>query len=106
MFSGIITFTICYGVFTNIVLAPLDKVAEELEKNLDEETKKELEEHNEPLFIPFPGTTKLVQPPPYRGSDPEWQEYLRFSKNPALGKRARGRLQLASRDEMGLTPCR
>lgn len=88
--SGLLVFGICYGIFTAVVLSPLDKYAEEIEKNMDEETRKELEEQGDSIFIPFPGTTKQIQPPPYRGSDPEWQEYIKFSKDPALGKRVRG----------------
>lgn len=60
-----------------------------MEKTLDEESRKELMEANEPLFIPFPGTTREVKPRPYRGSDPEWQEFVKFSKDPELGKRIR-----------------
>ena len=43
-----------------------------------------------PLFIPFPGTTEQLEPQPYRGSDPEWQEFIKFSKDQAEGKRVRG----------------
>jgi len=77
-------YAILYGVFTAVVLSPLDKL------DLDEETVKEMDDQGGSIFIPFPGTIKQVQPPPYRGSDPEWQEYVKFSKDPALGKRIRG----------------
>jgi hypothetical protein len=73
-----------YGVFTAVVLSPLDNL------ELDEETAKEIDEQGASIFIPFPGTIKQVQPLPYRGTDPEWQEYIKFSKDPALGKRIRG----------------
>jgi hypothetical protein len=57
-------------------------------KNIPE---KELEEEEEkPLFIPFPGTTKQLKPQPYRGSDPEWQEFIKFSKDQELAKSVRG----------------
>jgi hypothetical protein len=69
-------------LFDAVVLAPLDKIADELEVDEDAE--------EDSVFIPFPLTTKLVQPPPYRGTDPEWQEYIKFSKDPALAKRIRG----------------
>ena len=72
----------CWIIFDALVLAPLDQVADELE--VDDEPEEDS------IFIPFPGTTKLVQPSPYRGTDPEWQEYVKFSKDPALGKRIRG----------------
>ena len=48
------------------------------------------EEDMKPLFIPFPGTTKQLKPVPYRGSDPEWQEYIKFSQDQKLAKRVRG----------------
>jgi hypothetical protein len=79
-----LTFGILYGVFTAVVFSPLDDLT------LDEETAKEIDEQGGSIFIPFPGTIKKIQPPPYRGSDPEWQEYVKFSKDPALGKRIRG----------------
>lgn len=78
------TFAILYGVFTAVVFSPLDKL------DLDEETVEEVDEQGGSIFIPFPGTIKQVQPPPYSGSDPEWQEYVKFSKDPELGKRILG----------------
>jgi hypothetical protein len=72
-------------VWTRVVFGPLDKVLEEEVKNMPEE---ELEEGG--LFIPFPGTTKQLKPSPYRGSDPEWQEFIKFSKDQGLAKSVRG----------------
>lgn len=48
------------------------------------------EEEDKPLFIPFPGTTKQLKPVPYRGSDPEWQAFIKFSQDQDLAKRVRG----------------
>jgi hypothetical protein len=57
---------------------------------LDESALQELEkEADEPLFIPFPGTTKKVEPRPYKGSDPEWQGYIKFAKDRELGAKVR-----------------
>jgi len=84
-------YTTLYAIFTTVVLSPLDKL------DLDEETAKEMDEQGGSIFIPFPGTIKQVQPPPYRGSDPEWQEYVKFSKDPALGRRIRGMFRLLDR---------
>lgn len=64
---------------------------EEEVKNMPEE---ELEEGG--LFIPFPGTTKQLKPNPYRGSDPEWQEFIKFSKDQGLAKSVRGGYQIRS----------
>lgn len=47
------------------------------------------EEDDNSLFIPFPGTTRQVNPPPYKGSDPEWQEFLKFSKDQGRQKRCK-----------------
>ena len=42
-----------------------------------------LEEEEDPpmLFLPWPFTRKMVQPPPYRGTDPEFQAMRRLSKD-------------------------
>lgn len=93
-----------HQIFIRTILPPLDRVAEELDKNLDDEMKKELEEESESFFIPFPGTTKEVRPRPYRGSDPEWEEFIKFSRNPALGKRVRDELAEHIRMLTAMTP--
>jgi hypothetical protein len=59
------------------------------------------EEDEDPLFIPFPGTTKQKKPEPYRGSDPEWQEFIKFSKDQALAKSVRGELTLPGLNMQG-----
>ncbi|EHK96289.1 hypothetical protein M7I_7996 [Glarea lozoyensis 74030] len=46
-------------------------------------------EQEKALFIPFPGTTKQLRPKPYRGSDPEWKEFIKFSKDRSLQDKVR-----------------
>lgn len=80
-----------YNIFTKVAFAPLDKLADEFEKEgtiSDSETPEELEDA---LFIPFPGTIKQIPQSPYRGSDPEWQEYIKFSKDLELIKKVRSK---------------
>jgi hypothetical protein len=80
-----------YNVFTKVAFAPLDKLADEFEKEggiSDSETPEDLDDS---LFIPFPGTIKQIPQTPYRGSDPEWQEYIKFSKDLALITKVRGK---------------
>jgi hypothetical protein len=36
------------------------------------------------VFIPFPLTTKRLAPQPYKGTDPEWQEFVRIAKDKDL----------------------
>lgn len=81
---------VCYNIYSRTVLASLDAAAEEIDKHLDEATKKELDKAaEETLFIPFPGTTRQVAPKPYKASDPEWKEYVKFSQKPELGNSIR-----------------
>ncbi|CAJ2500745.1 Uu.00g035980.m01.CDS01 [Anthostomella pinea] len=75
----------CYLIYDRVVFGTLGKWAHDQEAQLSEKERQELDDEDlEPLFIPFPGTTKMVEPLPYRGSDPEWQAYLKISKNQKL----------------------
>lgn len=42
-------------------------------------------------FFPFPLTTRLVPQPPYAGSDPEWQQFVKVAKDKALQENIRSR---------------
>ena len=70
------------------MLDPLERAAVEAMKDMPEEL---TEEDHKPMFIPFPGTTKQLKAKPYRGSDPEWQEFIKFSKDQKLAQRVRGK---------------
>lgn len=48
------------------------------------------EEEGEPRFFPFPLTTVRHPPQPYAGSDPEWREFIRISRDRALQQEMRG----------------
>jgi hypothetical protein len=94
LLTSLLTVSICYTIFVNVVFAPLDKLADELEADKSKQGQQAADEEEEGdensiLFIPFPGTTKAVTPKPYKGSDPEWQEYIKISKDTELGKRIR-----------------
>ncbi|KAI1638400.1 hypothetical protein F4809DRAFT_261694 [Biscogniauxia mediterranea] len=74
----------CYQVYSRFVFGTLGSWLDEQEAQLTENERKELDEElSEPLFIPFPGTTKVVEPPPYRGSDPEWRTFIKINKDDA-----------------------
>ena len=77
-------------VFVNIVFAPLDKFGEELEKS--QQTVSGEVEEEDAIFLPFPGTIKEIEQKPYRGTDPEWQEFLKFSKDIGLNKKVKSEL--------------
>lgn len=80
---------VSYGIYYKCVLEPLLSVLDDGEE-LDLPEPPADEEEIKPLFIPFPGTTKQLKPVAYRGSDPEWQEFIRISKDMDLVKRVRG----------------
>ncbi|TVY22992.1 hypothetical protein LHYA1_G008809 [Lachnellula hyalina] len=73
-----ITSYICYDIYGRMVLDPIDKAAMEAMEGMPAEVAGEVDD---PLFIPFPGTVKETRRKPYRGSDPEWQEFIKFSKD-------------------------
>jgi hypothetical protein len=75
---------VAFNFYDFYVFGPLLDAAEgvELPDEEDAEAKR---------FIPFPFTIKETQPAPYRGSDPEWQEYMKFSKDLDKGKRIRSK---------------
>ncbi|KAK7754928.1 hypothetical protein SLS62_003012 [Diatrype stigma] len=73
----------CYQIYSSAVLGTLGRWLDEEEAQVSEADRKELEEEEgELFFIPLPFTTKQVEPLPYKGSDPEWQTFIKMSKNP------------------------
>lgn len=85
--SGVIMYA-SYSLFERLVLGPVDKLEEEDLPDIPEGEDMD-------WFIPFPGTTKALKPRPYRGSDPEWQEFVKFSKDRPLQDRVRGLLHIS-----------
>jgi hypothetical protein len=83
----VLTAYVGITIYGRLVLDPLDRALEQEMKDMPAE---DLEE-DKPLFIPFPGTTKELKPKPYRGSDPEWQEFLKFSHDKPLQDKVRGK---------------
>lgn len=59
-------------------------------EGLPDATPQEKEEMDKnPFFIPFLGTTRPLPLKPYKGTDPEWQEFIKFSKNAQLQNQIR-----------------
>ncbi|KFY13692.1 hypothetical protein V491_06320 [Pseudogymnoascus sp. VKM F-3775] len=92
MLGSAIGVLLLYNVFTKVVFTPLDRLADEFEKEEGIPDTKTPEDLDGSLFIPFPGTIKQIPQSPYRGSDPEWQEYIKFSKDLALMNEVRTEL--------------
>ncbi|KAK4176370.1 hypothetical protein QBC36DRAFT_329495 [Triangularia setosa] len=79
-----------YQFFEICVAGPLVKLLEN-EDLLDNMP----EDEDLDIFIPFPLTTERHEPQPYSGKDPEWQEFVRLSKDKAtLDKIRRDTVQM------------
>lgn len=80
-----------YTVWEHLTLKPLAQKLQEITNGAPEMD----EEEEGGLFIPFPGTIEEIQQPPYRGSDPEWQAFVKFSKDVQMQKRCKGKTQIS-----------
>lgn len=103
-FVGRVLFTtaavfVCWTVFYIIVLEPLFDWAEDEWDALSEKEKQEMAEEADDgpdsiLFLPMPFGTTEVNQPQYRSNDPEWLEFVAFSRN----KQAREDIKLKLAD--------
>jgi hypothetical protein len=86
--STIIILYICWQIFCTVVFDPLFDWADAEWEALSDKEKEEAEANHDPdeplLFLPFPFTTEEVKQPPYRGSDPEWQTFVKISQDKKL----------------------
>ncbi|KAG7137027.1 hypothetical protein HYQ45_005533 [Verticillium longisporum] len=93
--GGCVTY-LCYQYYDAKVISPilqfLDREYESLSTKEKTELDKELENFDDSIFFPIPFTTAQVQSPPYRGSDPEWAQFSRISKDKPLQERIRNEL--------------
>lgn len=72
----------CYQVYTSSVLSTLGRWLDDQEKHLTEAERQEIEEAEyDPIFIPLPFTMRIVPSEPYKSTDPEWQAFVRVSKD-------------------------
>jgi len=77
---NVIVIFASWQIFNMAIASAIPK--EFLEAEMEEEDMK-------PLFIPFPGTVKQLPPKPYAGNSPEWQEFIKLSKDVALQNQIR-----------------
>lgn len=87
-FVGAVTvYYVCYKVYTTSVFGILGKWWDQELAQMSPKERKQLDEeiHTESddfYFIPLPLTTRMVEPPPYKGTDPEWREFAKLSRDP------------------------
>ncbi|KAK8113492.1 hypothetical protein PG984_014018 [Apiospora sp. TS-2023a] len=82
-------YYVSYNIYTHIMSSQIGKLLEKQIATMSplerKQLKKDMEEdESEPLTIPLPLTMKLVQPLPYKGTDPEWQMFIKVAKDKAL----------------------
>ncbi|KAI1170020.1 hypothetical protein F4777DRAFT_149659 [Nemania sp. FL0916] len=82
---------ICGFVYLYVTIELIDEEDEE-EEGQSEQYDDDDEEELDPYFIPFPGFTQEVQPPPYRGADPEWRAFVKINRDPELQAEIRAAL--------------
>ena len=74
----IVTSIVCWKTYDYAILSPLGRALREAAAELPEEEVKELDD---PIFVPFPFTTREVRSQPYSSRDPEWQMFCTISKD-------------------------
>ncbi|EWG36365.1 hypothetical protein FVEG_00430 [Fusarium verticillioides 7600] len=87
IFTTIVLYA-CWQIFIAVVFDPIFDWADAEWEALSEKEKEEAEALHDPdeplVFLPFPFTTEEVKQPPYRGSDPEWQTFVKISQDKKL----------------------
>ena len=80
------TFYASYKLYVALIVDPLFDALEAEIDSLSDEEKRELDQggDDDNFFIPFPFTTRMVEPQPYRGEDPEWQKFVEISRDKEL----------------------
>jgi hypothetical protein len=90
----------CLDVLHLAVTRPLEVAFEQEYSKLSEEEKKNMDkvlDEEKPLFIPLPLTAQQNERTYYRGSDPEWQGFVKISKDKALQAKIRRKLMCSFR---------
>ncbi|KAK6815727.1 hypothetical protein PG987_016493 [Apiospora arundinis] len=87
--GGCMAYYVAYQVYTTTMSGQIGKLLEKQIASMSPQERKQLkkdmeEDDSEPLTIPLPLTTQLVQPAPYKGTDPEWQMFIKVAKDKEL----------------------
>ncbi|KAK8058053.1 hypothetical protein PG994_008501 [Apiospora phragmitis] len=87
--GGAMAYYISYKLYEHITSEHIGKLLEREIATMSPQERKQLkrdmeEDESDPFTIPLPLTTKLVQPMPYKGTDPEWQMFIKVAKDKDL----------------------
>lgn len=93
MFS-IAVYIVLYQIFMNFVFDPLLDWSDEEWEQMSEKEKKEIEKEADDdddviAFFAWPFSTYQEPSPPYKGSDPEWKEFVAINSDKKRQKEIR-----------------
>ncbi|KEY68455.1 hypothetical protein S7711_01229 [Stachybotrys chartarum IBT 7711] len=90
---SVVAIYLCANIFLAIVIDPLfDWLDEELPEDEAELKDAQPEYEFVGYFLPFPWKIKEVKEPPYKGSDPEWEQFVAINRDKKLQKAIRSEL--------------
>lgn len=99
---------ICYHLYSTAVISPLIRHLEQEYASLSPKEKvalaKSAAEDDGYFFLPMPFTTRMVDPEPYKGTDPEWKKFGEISKDKALQEKIRNDLADLSKQAASRSP--
>jgi hypothetical protein len=93
-------YYVCWEWYDYNVLGRLASALDDDDEPLSDEELEELE----PLFIPFPFTTRQIESLPYRGIDPEWQAFVKISKDQKIVRSLEYSLAVLCQKAVGAHP--
>ncbi|KAI0126977.1 hypothetical protein BJ170DRAFT_684548 [Xylariales sp. AK1849] len=107
--GAVAVYYACYQIYTTSVYGVLGKWLDEqfsqMSPSEQRKLQKEMDEEEGPtLFVPLPWTTRMVEPQPYKGTDPEWRNFAKFSRNQQLIADVKGTLTEAVRSAIERHP--
>ncbi|KAJ2895027.1 uncharacterized protein MKZ38_006982 [Zalerion maritima] len=73
---------LAFNVYDAVVMAPLARATEKAAQGLSRDELDKMDDT--PIFIAFPFTERLVEKPPYAGTDPEWAKFVEVAHDKAL----------------------
>lgn len=90
-----VVYVTLFQIFITFVFDPLldwsDEEWEQMSEKEKQAIEKEAKDDDEPIaFFAWPFSTHQEQSPPYKGSDPEWKEFVAINGDKKRQKEIRG----------------
>ena len=85
--TAAITYATAWYIYSTLTGSVIDRFLADEMADMSLEERKRLKkklDQVEPFYIPLPGTCKMVDSEPYKGTDPEWKTFVQISQDPQL----------------------